>query len=73
MRIEADKNDYPVLLSNGNIVKENNLKNNRHEIIWEDPYPKPSYLFALVAGKLGDSYLITGHNAKHKKKIARRK
>jgi len=52
VRIEADKNDYPVLLSNGNVVKENNLANNRHEIIWEDPYPKPSYLFALVAGKL---------------------
>ena len=52
VRIEADKNDYPVLLSNGNVAKENNLANNRHEIIWEDPYPKPSYLFALVAGKL---------------------
>ena len=39
VRIEADKNDYPVLLSNGNVVKENNLANNRHEIIWEDPYP----------------------------------
>ncbi len=52
VRIEADKNDYPVLLSNGNVVKENNLTNNRHEIIWEDPYPKPSYLFAMVAGKL---------------------
>jgi len=52
VRIEANKNDYPVLLSNGNVVKENNLTNNRHEIIWEDPYPKPSYLFALVAGKL---------------------
>ena len=50
VRIEADKNDYTVLLSNGNVVKENNLANNRHEIIWEDPYPKPSYLFALVAG-----------------------
>jgi len=52
VRFEADKNDYPVLLSNGNVVKENNLSDNRHEIIWVDPYPKPSYLFALVAGKL---------------------
>ena len=52
VRIEADKDKYPVLLSNGNIIRENNLKENRHEIIWEDPYPKPSYLFALVAGKL---------------------
>ncbi|WP_288262979.1 aminopeptidase N, partial [uncultured Prochlorococcus sp.] len=68
VRIEADKNDYPVLLSNGNVVKENNLKNNRHEIIWEDPYPKPSYLFALVAGKLScvKDYFITKSNKKVK-------
>ncbi len=66
VRIEADKNDYPVLLSNGNVVKENNLTNNRHEIIWEDPYPKPSYLFALVAGKLNcvKDYFITKSNKK---------
>ena len=37
VRIEASKIDYPLLLSNGNITK-NTLKNNRHEIIWEDPY-----------------------------------
>ena len=68
VRIEADKNDYPVLLSNGNVVKENNLRNNRHEIIWEDPYPKPSYLFALVAGKLNcvKDYFITKSNKKVK-------
>ena len=68
VRIEADKNDYPVLLSNGNIVKESDLTNNRHEIIWEDPYPKPSYLFALVAGKLNcvkDNF-ITKSNKKVK-------
>ncbi len=68
VRIEADKNDYPVLLSNGNVVKENDLTNNRHEIIWEDPYPKPSYLFALVAGKLNcvkDNF-ITKSNKKVK-------
>ena len=66
VRIEADKDEYPVLLSNGNIIKEKNLKNNRHEIIWEDPYPKPSYLFALVAGKLNciKDYFITKSNKK---------
>jgi len=66
VRIEADKNDYPVLLSNGNIIRENNLKGNRHEIIWEDPYPKPSYLFALVAGKLNciKDYFTTKSNKK---------
>ena len=68
VRIEADKNDYPVLLSNGNVVEENKLTNNRHEIIWEDPYPKPSYLFALVAGKLNcvKDYFITRSNKKVK-------
>ncbi len=66
VRIEANKNDYPVLLSNGNIIRENNLKENRHEIIWEDPYPKPSYLFALVAGKLNciKDYFTTKSNQK---------
>ena len=66
VRIEADKHNYPVLLSNGNILRENNLKENRHEIIWEDPYPKPSYLFALVAGKLNciKDYFTTKSNKK---------
>jgi len=54
VRIEADYNKYPVLLSNGNKKYSGRLKDNknRHEIIWEDPFPKPCYLFALVAGKL---------------------
>ncbi len=52
IRIEADKNKYPILLSNGNLIKKNLLDNNRQEVFWEDPFPKPSYLFALVAGKL---------------------
>ena len=51
IRIEADNKKYPILLSNGNLI-EKNLINNRLEVIWEDPFPKPSYLFALVAGKL---------------------
>ncbi len=66
VRIEADKNEYPVLLSNGDIIRKRNLKDNRHEIIWSDPYPKPSYLFALVAGKLSlvKDYFITKSNKK---------
>ena len=51
IRIEADNKKYPILLSNGNLIKKN-LTNNRLEVIWEDPFLKPSYLFALVAGKL---------------------
>ncbi|KAL7122986.1 hypothetical protein ACP275_01G078200 [Erythranthe tilingii] len=51
-RIEGDKSLYPVLLSNGNLVEEGNLEGNKHYAIWEDPFVKPCYLFALVAGKL---------------------
>ncbi len=52
-RIEADKERYPVLLSNGNLIAEADLPNARHFATWNDPFPKPSYLFALVAGDLG--------------------
>jgi aminopeptidase N len=51
-RIEADAGSAPVLLSNGNPVESGNLGNNRHYAVWRDPFPKPSYLFALVAGDL---------------------
>jgi aminopeptidase N len=51
-RIEADKKTCPVLLSNGNCLEQGNLDSTRHYAIWQDPYPKPSYLFALVAGNL---------------------
>jgi len=50
--IEADKTAYPVLLSNGNKVESGELEGNRHWVKWHDPFPKPSYLFALVAGDL---------------------
>lgn len=48
----ADKTLYPVLLSNGNKVATGELANNRHWVTWEDPFKKPCYLFALVAGQL---------------------
>ncbi|MFW5823428.1 MAG: aminopeptidase N [Marinobacter sp.] len=51
-RIEADKAACPVLLSNGNPVESGDLDEGRHFVTWEDPFPKPSYLFALVAGDL---------------------
>ncbi|MDH5300738.1 MAG: aminopeptidase N [Gammaproteobacteria bacterium] len=50
--IAADKKNYPVLLSNGNLVAEGELDGGRHFATWEDPFLKPSYLFALVAGNL---------------------
>ncbi|GAA5093722.1 aminopeptidase N [Bartonella acomydis] len=52
VKIEADSQTIPILLSNGNLVKTGTLENNYHFAIWEDPYPKPSYLFALVGGHL---------------------
>ena len=50
--LRADKARYPVLLSNGNLLEQGDLDNGRHFAKWHDPFPKPSYLFALVAGKL---------------------
>ena len=50
--LRADKADYPVLLSNGNLVDQADLGEGRHMAKWVDPHKKPSYLFALVAGKL---------------------
>jgi aminopeptidase N len=50
--IRADKARYPVLLSNGNPAGSGDLANGRHWAKWVDPHPKPSYLFALVAGDL---------------------
>lgn len=50
--IRAPKALYPVLLSNGNRKEERDLDDGRHMVVWEDPFPKPSYLFALVAGRL---------------------
>ena len=51
--IKADQIKYPVLLSNGDLVSKKNLEGGRHQAIWNDPFKKPSYLFALVAGDLG--------------------
>lgn len=51
-RVEADKASYPVLLSNGNCIESGDLEDGRHYAVWEDPFKKPSYLFALVAGNL---------------------
>lgn len=52
-RIEADKADAPVLLANGNLIASGDVPGTgRHFAVWHDPFPKPSYLFALVGGKL---------------------
>ena len=53
VRLEADNEQYPVLLSNGNRTQSGELPGGRHFAVWNDPFPKPSYLFALVAGDLG--------------------
>lgn len=62
----ADKNKYPVLLSNGNKKESLETTDGRHSVTWFDPHKKPSYLFALVAGDLGsinDTFITaTGEN-----------
>jgi len=63
VRIVADHKLYPVLLSNGNPTEKGEMDDGRHWAQWEDPWPKPSYLFALVAGDLGqieDSFVTMG-------------
>ena len=52
VRIEADKKTCPVLLSNGNLTESGDAGGGRHFAVWKDPFPKPCYLFALVAGDL---------------------
>ena len=63
--LRAIKADFPVLLANGNLVATEELPNGWHSAIWEDPFPKPSYLFALVAGKLAciEESITTGSGA----------
>ena len=68
VRIEADKKRFPIMLSNGNLIENSNLRNNKHYAIWEDPFPKPSYLFALVAGRL--SCIKDSYKTKSNKKVA---
>ena len=52
VRMSADKERFPILLANGNLVASGDEGDGRHWAEWEDPFPKPSYLFALVAGDL---------------------
>lgn len=54
MRLEADRNKYPVLLTNGNKTSDGSIEGSgfRHFVEFHDPHPKPSYLFAIIAGKL---------------------
>lgn len=61
--LEANQQTCPILLSNGNNTENGKLPNNRHFARWEDPYPKPCYLFALVAGDLQclEDEFITRH------------
>jgi aminopeptidase N len=53
VKMIADKILAPVLLANGNLVESGDIASGRHFAVWEDPFPKPSYLFAMVAGDLG--------------------
>lgn len=68
VEMEADEKKYPVLLSNGDCLEKKSLGNGRHKALWKDPFKKPSYLFALVAGDLGvvEDHFVTrsGKNVK---------
>lgn len=60
--IVGDKEKYPILLSNGNLIDKGDAENGKHWVTWQDPSLKPSYLFALVAGDLfckEDNYITT--------------
>lgn len=59
--IQADKKTYPILLANGDLVKKGDLDQDRHFATWVDPFPKPSYLFGMVAGDLAcrEDYFTT--------------
>ena len=74
VKIRTDK-IYPVVLSNGNVIESIDIDDNKHLTIWEDPHPKPSYLFALVVGDLGyiesDYYILNQCNNSDKKVIIR--
>jgi aminopeptidase N len=50
--IAADREEWPIMLSNGNLEKQGQFEDGRHWVRWHDPHPKPAYLFALVAGNL---------------------
>lgn len=52
-RIEANREEAPVLLGNGNPVESGDVGEDRHYAVWHDPHPKPAYLFAIVGGRLG--------------------
>ena len=70
IRIEADKESYPILLSNGNSIESGDTDTDpsRHYAVWTDPFPKPSYLFCIVAGSLGsikDSYTTASGKEVH--------
>jgi len=66
VRIEADRNEAPLLLSNGNLVESGEIAGGRQFAVWHDPFPKPSYLFALVAGDLAvlSDEFVTGSGRK---------
>ncbi|MDP1603618.1 MAG: aminopeptidase N [Legionella sp.] len=64
-KIYANKAKYPVLLSNGNLIDSGDEADGRHWVIWQDPFKKPSYLFALVAGNLvsiADEFVTSSGN-----------
>ena len=71
VEIEADEKKYPHLLSNGDCIEKKSLGNGRHKALWKDPFAKPSYLFALVAGDMGviEDHFVTMSGRKVKLEV----
>jgi aminopeptidase N len=70
-RIKARKDEAPILLGNGNLIESGDLPDGRHFAVWHDPFPKPSYLFAMVGGALAcvEDHFITASGRKVALKI----
>lgn len=66
VELHAQKIDYPVLLSNGNLINTQSLQDGWHCATWHDPFPKPAYLFAIVAGQLAHIEETIQHNGQPK-------
>ena len=70
VRIEASRASCPVLLSNGNAIAEDDLADGRHAVTWEDPFPKPSYLFATGGRRIARNSRFVHHDIRSRRDAA---
>ncbi len=65
--IDADREKFPILLSNGNLKSKKTLANGKHRVVWDDPFKKPCYLFAIIAGDF--AHIEDVYQTKSRKKV----